>query len=666
MKNRSGSNVFLRLLVPVFGVFLVCLPLNAQSDALVKRLALQPDDTAKVFVLSDLCFEYRRKDADSAIRFGTEALELARRLHFPKGEAQALNDLAIIHIDRSAFAEADSALRTALRIRRRMGDKSGTGAIHNKLGNLYQAQLMLDEALEENRQALAIFERLGQRSKVALILSNIAILNFNLRQYDEALTDHAAAAKIHEALGDSAGLAVSLGNMANVLLATGDTLKALDLLQRAGGYFRAHGLLREYAVQAHNEAGVRLVQGDAPRATRLYSEALAIREEGGDRKAIASSLAGLADAMLAQRRTNEAFRTAHRSLALAHQVGATSEVMQAAKLLARIHARTGQADSTLVYHERYAALRDSVFSADMGKRMAVLQTRLGLERKEFEIQRQRADLGQKNLAIAELGRKAERRNFLLALATGGIGVLVLASLSALQWQKRRARSLKDAAVIAERENGLKAVLANTDAERKRIAAELHDGVGQQLTGLKYRLEDLGQSVEVNAPTMAPRWKDVLAIADEASRDVRGIAHRMMPRALGQLGLAPAVEDMLQKTLSSPGLRYRFEQFGMDERLPAELEVGVFRIAQELVGNILKHARATEVNVQLMRTKGNVVLLVEDDGVGFDAAQGSDGMGLQNMADRARVLHGTFTIENKTSGGTLATVRVPLTHTSETD
>lgn len=640
-----------------FGLFFFfaccCVGASAQdtSGPSPARIASLPDDTSKVFALSDLCFDYRRKDVDSALWFGHSALELARQLKFPKGEAQALNDLAIIHIDRSAFAEADSALHQALKIRQRLGDQAGMGAIHNKLGNLYQAQLRLEEALAENRDALRIFQQIGPPAKEALILGNIAILHFNLRQYEQALTMHEAAANVRAQIGDSTGLAESKGNMANVLAALGDTMRALRSFDEAASYFKRHELWREYAVQAQNEAGIRLARGEAQKALALYTEALGIREQAEDRKAIASSMAGVADANLFLGRTNEARRTAARALNIARSVGATSEVMQAYKLLARIHAALDHADSTLIYHERYATLRDSVFSADMGKRLADLQVRSGLERKEHELQLQRADLSVKNLEIAELGRKAERRNFLLALAVGGLGALVLTALLVLQHQRRKARAAKDAAVIAERESGLKAIVENTDKERQRIAADLHDGVGQLLTGLHYRIEAAAQD--------DPRWQGMRSLAEDASREVRGIAHRMMPRALGEAGLVPAVADMLDRALNGTGMQQTFDHFGLEQRLPGNIETGVYRIAQELVNNIIKHAKASNVHVQLLRNKGTLVLIVEDDGVGFEPKAEQGGLGMQNLNDRARILHGQLQIERGSARGTVATLRVPL-------
>ncbi|HNR54280.1 MAG TPA: sensor histidine kinase [Flavobacteriales bacterium] len=631
--------------------------LGAQQDPTWPEVQRMKEDTTKVLRLSDLCFGYRRKDPDSALYFGGRALELARKLHYPKGEAQALNDLAIIHLDRSAFAEADSALRAALRIRTRIGDEEGVGAVHNKLGNLYQSQLRLEEALEENRRALAIFERLGQRAKSAIILSNIAILEFNLGQNEEALKDHRTAAGVREALGDSVGLAISQGNMANVMLAIGDTAEALTMLQRAGSFFRGRDMELEYAVQANNEAGVRLERGEVQRAAALYAEALAIREEAGDRKAIASSLIGLADASARSGRMGEARRLALRGLGISAEVGAISEQMNAYRTLARIHARLGHADSTLAYHERFAALRDSVFSSENGRRISDLQARLGIERKEQELQQQRADINEKNLAIAELDQQAERRRYLLILVASGTGVVGLLALFLLQRQKRKAEALRNASVIAERELGLKALVHRTDAERKRIASELHDGVGQLLTGLKYRLQAVaGEDARLHA---------ALTLADEAGKEVRGIAHSMMPRALEETGLVPAMTDMFTRSLNVPGLEHHFEHHGMDRRFDTGIETGIYRIAQEVVSNILKHAHARRVDVQLLVNQGAIVLIMEDDGVGFDPSRMEQGLGLRNLKDRARIMHGNIDLSAREGGGTVVTLRVPLSGSTAT-
>jgi two-component system NarL family sensor kinase len=328
--------------------------------------------------------------------------------------------------------------------------------------------------------------------------------------------------------------------------------------------------------------------------------------------------------------------------------------------LSRIHAHLDHGDSTYWYHARYSELRDSVFTADMGARLAEMETRFDTERKEREIQLQRADLVARDLEIVQLGRKADQRRFWLVVAVGGIGLLLVSGLLLMQVQRRRANAVRNAALLAERERGLKAVVAGTDAERERIARELHDGIGQQITGLRFRLEDLAGRVSGVDHDAGDRVREALAITEDAGRDVRELAHGMMPRSLGTLGLAPALQDMLSKAFGRTGIRWSFDHLGVEGRLGPEREVGVYRIAQELTGNVLKHAGAREVQVQLLRNKGHLVLMVTDDGGGFDPARvPGDGMGLTGMRDRARLLGGTLQFESVMGHGTTVTLRIPV-------
>jgi len=625
-----------------------------------------PADTAKVLKLSDLCYAYRRVDGDSALLFGNAALHLAEKLNYARGEAQACNDMAIIHMDRSDYASADSLLRRSLRIRTAIGDSSGMAAVHNKLGNIYQAQFKLEEALEENLQALQIFERIGPPAHEALILNNIANLQFNLRRYDIALATHRRAAAIRESIGDGPGLAASQGNMANVEAQLGDTAAAIALYQKAITFFRANELKQELAVQINNLAGINLGRGELALAASQYQEALTIRTALGDQKAIASSMIGLGGAWLRQGRYSDAKRMLMGALALGRELGTRNEQMQAMLDLARLHAKQNHGDSSFFYHQQYVALKDSVFNDDLNTRLADAETKYETEKKEREIQAQRADLGAKSLAIAELQRSEEQRKFWLAVAIGIAALIAVSALLRMQVQRRRARAAKDAALITEREAGLRGVLEATETERKRIAGELHDGVGQQLTGLKFRLEDIAARAAEQRPVERNDVQEALTIADDAGREVRNIAHALMPKALGDLGLVPAIADMLTRFLGGAGITHAMEHFGLEERVSPEVELGAYRIAQELVQNTMKHAQASTVNVQLLRNRGHLVLIYEDNGRGLNGQGVSDGIGLRNIRERVRALRGVFTVENGREHGIVATVRVPLHDASTAD
>ncbi len=182
---------------------------------------------------------------------------------------------------------------------------------------------------------------------------------------------------------------------------------------------------------------------------------------------------------------------------------------------------------------------------------------------------------------------------------------------------------------------------------------MHDGIGQQLGGLKHRLESIKGGNGLSAPL-----EEVIHIVDDTSREVRDLAHQMMPKALSRVGLVPALKEMLQRSFHGTGVQCTFDHFGVEADIRPERATGLYRIAQELVGNILKHAQATQVDVQLLRNKDHLVLLVQDNGKGYVPGT-SSGIGLRNVTDRARSLGGTFTISGIAQQGTEASVRVPI-------
>ena len=194
--------------------------------------------------------------------------------------------------------------------------------------------------------------------------------------------------------------------------------------------------------------------------------------------------------------------------------------------------------------------------------------------------------------------------------------------------------------------------------RRRIAKELHDGVGQTLAALKLNYQTL--SFKATSRDLAQDLKRLHTMLDNASAEVRTISHQMMPVELEQFGLVPAIENMLKMNFENAPLQYHFEHSGFDNRISDQIELALFRVLQELVSNIIKHAQATFLNVQLIKIKTHVVLNVSDNGVGFDVdATEKKGIGLLNIASRIDAIKGHLNYESAPGTGTSVTIRIPL-------
>ena len=204
------------------------------------------------------------------------------------------------------------------------------------------------------------------------------------------------------------------------------------------------------------------------------------------------------------------------------------------------------------------------------------------------------------------------------------------------------------------------VFAQED-ERRRIAREMHDQFGEQLTTLALNIGALRNAC-ADLPDLRAQVDALDAVAKQLDRDVDHLVWELRPTALDDLGLRAALTNYVQNWSRRVNIPAKLHMPGLlDERLPSEAETTLYRIAQEALNNVAKHARATRVEIILERRTDHVVLVIEDDGVGFEparAASDRQGFGLLGMQERAALVGATLQIES-TEQGTTVLVRMPM-------
>jgi PAS domain S-box-containing protein len=208
---------------------------------------------------------------------------------------------------------------------------------------------------------------------------------------------------------------------------------------------------------------------------------------------------------------------------------------------------------------------------------------------------------------------------------------------------------------------LRQLVSAQEDERGRIARDLHDEMGQQLTALRLKLETLKNNFGTDKKSAA-QFDQTQAIAQEIEFDLDFLAWKLRPAALDDIGLDGSLTDYVKNWTAHFGISVEIHVNGFDgARLTPEIETNLYRIAQEALNNVLKHGEATRVDVILERRDSNVILIVEDDGVGFDPelkVGNGHGMGLIGMRERAALIGGTVEIESAPSEGTTLYVRAP--------
>lgn len=221
-------------------------------------------------------------------------------------------------------------------------------------------------------------------------------------------------------------------------------------------------------------------------------------------------------------------------------------------------------------------------------------------------------------------------------------------------------TIADITSIKESEyNSLKSMLEGQELERKRLAREIHDGIGPILSTLKMNLANIEGDIENLNHELSEKFRKSYLMIDEASDDLRSISHNLMPRVLSDFGLIDALETLCDKINTTKNLEISFINSGLRGRLDEVTELGLYRISQELISNSLKHSQAKKITLQLIKRESTLRLTYEDNGIGFDLAKNNDGIGLINIENRAKALSGQVIIDTQQNRGMTATVEIPL-------
>lgn len=208
-----------------------------------------------------------------------------------------------------------------------------------------------------------------------------------------------------------------------------------------------------------------------------------------------------------------------------------------------------------------------------------------------------------------------------------------------------------AAILLEKQNQeiakLEALIDGEEKERKRIAQELHDGLNGDLSAIKYRLSSLEESC--SNTTDAEKITEVITMIDESCAQVRSISHNLMPSSIVEYGLLETIKEYCIKINNSNALKIDFQYFGNYISLSKKTETVIYRVIQELLTNILKHAHANEAIIQFNYREDELFITVEDDGIGFDKNAISSGIGHKNIQTRIDFLNASLDVDSSKSG-----------------
>jgi signal transduction histidine kinase len=639
---------------------LCCLPLfalaqtNSPRDSLLRLAHSAPHDTSRVWAYMEAGKLYLQTQADTAAAYLTQALQLAEQIGFDRGIARCRINRAFAYNNSGQYRNSIMDCQIALPICERLQLGRERVAAYNNMGNAWDYMGNHWQAIEAFSNALEAMQGVALPPHFPIVVrNNLARQYNNLGLYEKGFDYGQQNLREATLLGDSTQVAAALHVMAYCARMLHRDAEALNYCRRVERISRQTGDL-PLLVFALNNIAVITYDQTPKRASAMLDEALQFARKSADLFGQVSCLKTRARFALWQQNSTQAHTYAQQALALAREQDMSDEIADSYLILSDIALAQG---STLQYRalrRRYNRLNDTLSNEALLHATQELETRYETEKKrqqiavlERESELQRLRLREKNGLLWGLGSLS-----VLLFLTGFLTVRNLRHRRRLAEQTLQIQQQHVAQL--EQQNQLDiadALLRGQEAERGRLARDLHDSLGGLLTSARHLLS--------NANVENPMLQQAAQTLDQATAELRHIARNMMPEALLRFGLAPALQDYCDHLHLASHQGIHFQSFGFQERLPQHIELALFRIAQELLNNALKHAQASQIIVQLMKTDNRTSLTVEDNGRGFNLREATDpnGVGWLNIRSRAAYIGAALDVRTQPGQGCSVTLHL---------
>ncbi len=649
-KDTKGffSGLFLACLLfgsgPVFGQLDL-----SQKDSLIKVLAgkIAPLEAAKTWEL--LGRIYRRSNADSTTYCYNQALKLFRAQKNLSGTESVLGNMSYHFSKLGDFELSNQYGREAVALARQLDSSSNEINHLLRLGTNFSMMGLVDSAQDAFFAALRVAEATDNLDQQYYALVNIGNLYYQASDYDQAVAWYKKAEIICRASNDERSLGMLLLNLSKALY-YGDQSRldtALALSREGVAMLEKYVNLEEYTFYGYlNLMEFEALVGNeaASRAAYLEADAIAESQQSDNKRMNVAYTWAVALEEFGQ--TSQALESYKRTYELAQATGDMIMMRNCAGAAAELLEKLADWKAAFEWTETYWKLKDSLASTELKGRIEELAVQYETEKKDKELVRQSASLASQQQRIQLQGGALA----ILALALGG-GLVIYN-------QRRRLNEQQIRELEQEKEmTAIRAMVMGEEKERTRLAKDLHDGLGGLLSAAKLQLSALPGQVPGLADSAA--FGQGLQLLDNVSSEARKIAHNLMPELLSRLGLVEALDAFCQQVSASGVLKVDFEYAGPPERLPDSLELSIYRITQELLNNVIKHANASEAFVQILRDEQVLSITVEDNGRGFAGELSAPGIGLESIRSRLAFLGGKMNVQSDPGRGASVFVEIVL-------
>lgn len=647
--------IFTFLLLEVFSIRLF--PQHIRSN-------IPYADTARAMHFIQNAFDaINKSSADSAKWYAKQAIGISEKCGFTRGVAWGYHRLSQIY-DYTGLP--DSALmfgKRAENIFRETGDYYGLARSLYTLGNIYLYKSWYETALKYYTASHDMFSNSNNLSGTNDCYAGIALVYYFREEWRNSIRYLSLTADYEKQTNDEEGLPETWFNIGCAYYELGLNDSAAHFYKLAEHIAEKNKNNRVLTATSNNLGEIALDSKNYATAIRYFNRSIALKKQLGYYEGLGENYVNLGKVYLQTGEYRKADEYINKGINYCRRYHASEDLVAGYLVLSKLYEKTGDHAAALSAYKTYVEVNDTLNNMRFAGQVAEWQTLYHLKDTEFQLE---AAKSQVTAQQADIRLNKIIQVGLIALSIVIVLISFLAYRNILnkntiakqnsELQEHRIRQLENEKKLLATQS----VLKGEETERRRLARDLHDGLGGLLSGVKMAFSN----IKDNTPLPGHKVKDynhALDLLDTSITELRRVARNLLPEALLKLGLRSSIADFCAELdkVNAPDIIFQF--FGTFERLDANLELIAFRVIQELVNNALKHANAKQLVVQMIQEPGRLCFIVQDNGTGFTIhdKQHIKGIGLSTVKSRIEALNGKMEMISTPGNGTEFTIEFPV-------
>ena len=585
-------------------------------------------DTNAINQLLAKANKFKDLNQDSSFLYASKAMAFALKGSSSKHISLSSESLGNCYVLKEDFGKATYFFLEALKIEEKRQDNRRIADLKFDLGRIYQLIENFNKSMQYYSKALYIYEKYKDTLNIAKTIRHIGSL-YSSREFCETRTSQQKHEDFTTALGyyvKSLYLSTLINNQASIIAdysslgriynKLAQPQKAIWYLSKSLEYYQKNENWNEITEILYNLGKSYCQLKQYEQSAKCYLQCI---DEGK------------------KRHLTQGIQFVYEELAYTYDMA-------------------GDYKNARDSYVKYMTIRDSIYNNEKSKQIFELETKYQSEKKEKE--------------ILSLNLKEKKQSqFISALVFILLTIILLGLYIILKVRTKRIIAEQTVEIKEQKIRELKRehqlistqlVLEAEEIERKRIARDLHDGLGGLLSGVKLSFSNIKGNMIIPSKNVKS-FDNALDMLDTSIKELRRVAHNMMPEGLVKFGLKDALADFCESLNSSLSMKVKFQFFGDFKRIEQKVEIGAYRIVQELMNNAVKHAEADELIVQMVQEPTRLSLIVQDNGKGFDtnAVKQGNGIGLSSVKTRIDALNGRIDIHSEIGKGSEFTIEFNL-------